>query len=97
MVEENPESHYHICTGPRDNMPISDVKFEKYEESLHCFTSLANAMFRNLRDSDYDLSLEQALEATDHGNSRGAFVGPPTLTLYWLRCEAEVHDTPAWN
>lgn len=93
------KSHYHICTGSRNSIPISDVQFDDYEESLYCFMKLGNAMFRELRGSDYDLSLAQALEATNHGKARAAYVGPPTLTLYWLRCEAtpEQHETPAWN
>jgi len=90
-------SHYHVCTGPVERIPVSDVRFEEYEESLHCFISLANMMFRELRGDEYDLTLEQAFEVTKNGESRGAYVGPPSLTLYWLRCDADEHDTPAWN
>lgn len=91
------ESHYHVCTGPQGGIPLSNIRFEEYEDSLHTFMSLANSMFRELRGSDYDLSLAQAFEATDYGNSRGAYVGPPSLTIYWLRCDEETHDVAAWN
>lgn len=90
-------AHYHVCTGPQGYIPISDLQFENYEDSLVCFMGLANSMFRELRGSDHDLSLEQALEATCYGESRGAYVGPASLTLYWLRCEEDIHETPAWN
>lgn len=90
-------SHYHVCTGQADAMPISDVLYDEYEESITTFVGLANSLFKELRGSEYDLTIGQALEATDHGKGRGAFVGPPSLVLYWLRCEDVEHDTPAWN
>lgn len=93
----NDQMHYHVCTGPVENMPVSDVMFKEYEESISCFVGLANYMFKELRGSDYDLTIEQALEATGNGNSMGAFVGPGTLTLYWFRCEEKIHNTPSWN
>ena len=89
--------HFHVCTGPLQHIPVTDVKFEEYEASIQCFVSLSNAMFKELRGSDYDLTIEQALEATDRGNNAGAFVGPPSLMIYWLRCEATTHDVPSWN
>lgn len=88
--------HYHVLTAPM-GVPLTDLTFDEYEESLFVFMKLANAMFRELRGSDYDLSLGQALAATAYGEARGAYCGPPSLTLYWLRCEEEVHSIPSWN
>lgn len=89
--------HYHVSTGPAGNIPVSDVVFEDYEESLLCFVGLANSMFRELRGSDYDLTWEQAIEATKNGHADGAYVGPFTLMLYWSKCEQKIHTTSAWN
>lgn len=89
--------HFHVCTGPRENIPVSDVLFDEYEDSVQCFVTLSNYLFSELRGSDYDLTIEQALEATGNGDNRGAFVGTHTLTVYWLRCEDEPHSIPAWN
>lgn len=90
-------AHYHVSTGPAGTITVSDVAYEDYEESLLAFVGLANSMFRELRGNDYDLTWEQAIEATKNGHAQGAYVGPHTLMLYWYRCDEKVHAISAWN
>ena len=89
--------HFHVLTGPASTVPQTDVVYDDYVESLYGFLGMGRALFKDLAGSDEDQTIEQALEATAHGEARGAYIGPPSLMVYWFRCEDETHNVASWN
>ena len=97
MNDELDESHYHIMTGPRNQQAVADVVVAEYNESIGVFLSLVGDFYAEIRNMDYEEAIERALHATGFGAGRGAFIGSPSLMVYWLRCEETYHNNPCWN
>lgn len=89
--------HFHIMTGVANAQPVADAIFLEYKDSLDAFLGLARDFYESMRNMDEGEAMVKTLQATGYGAARGAYIGPPSLMIYWLRCDETHHDNPTWN
>lgn len=85
-------AHYHLIFGHPAGMPISEIMFDNYEESIVNFVDFSQMLFANYmdkRDPQFSAvaAYQKAIEATENGQSQGAYTGTDTLCIVWMPCE----------
>lgn len=89
--------HFHVMTGPATGYPMSNIRYESYEDSLVDFVALGHGLFDGLSSDPNAINLEHAINATACGEGLGAYIGTPGLVVIWARCEEEICTSANWN
>jgi len=90
------DSHFHVYMGTFGGPPINCATYTTYEDSVRSFAGLASQLYRHMSHPQ-NLQFVKAMEATEFGGARIAAIGPPSLALFWLRCEMENCRNPQMN
>lgn len=87
--------HYHVITAKNWTNALASIVFDNYEDSLLAYTTLSTELFANM-NTDGQLSLENAREATLNGEAHGAYCGNDSIAFFWMRCN-ERCSSGTWN
>jgi hypothetical protein len=76
---------------------LANVLYDDYHDAIHDYASLSNTLFAK-RLNKFDLTIENAAEATGYGDGSGALIGNPAIALVFIACKEGCQwSSPTWN
>ena len=88
--------HFHVIAARFGSIAIASARYENYEDSIADWVKLSNYVFKDIEEEFGGLAIENAMDATDHGEGMMARVGTSALCFYWSRCDEEFYSV-TWN
>jgi len=79
--------HFHLIAGTGSGPCIAQARYDTYEDSIKDLVNISTLLFAHLPQVGDNISFEKAIDATEHGDGPGVYVGTNGFCLFWLPCD----------